>query len=249
MTNPEKNVSNISIPEQEAPNILVIDDEEIMRNLLKDLLTDLDYEVTSVETGEEGLATFKSQNYQVVITDLRMPGLDGIKVLEEVKRHDPDAVVIVITGFGALESAQNALRLGAFDYITKPFELNDIVFIVKRAIQTRNLMKANKSLLSFLENQNVMLDKKVSARTQELEVLYTVGKRITSLQEGEILQRVVCSLAEKMEVRKSSILMYDHSKNVLQLKAFYGISEQEAKGLEVSLGRMIHLKNCILLQS
>ncbi len=142
-------------------NILVIDDELIMRDLLEDLLKEKGYKISTAQSGEEGLEASKKKKFDLTIVDLKMPGIGGMGVLEWAKKHDPDSMVIIITAFGSLESAQNALRLGAYDYITKPFSIEHISFAVKRAIDSRSLLITNKTLMKDLE-------KKVEERTKEL---------------------------------------------------------------------------------
>lgn len=227
------NLQSSGVDEQPA-KILVVDDEEIMRNLLKDLLSDMSYDVVTAANGEEGLYVFDKGSFDVLIADLRMPGMDGIKFLEQIKQRDPDAVVIIITGYGALKSSQEALRLGAFDYITKPFELTDITFIVKRATQARRLVVSNKQMLKYLEKRNFVLDKKVSDRTKELEVLYRVGRKINSLDEDHILNDVVNTLVESIGLRVCSIFIHNPDQNVLMLKAAYGIRHELINKMKVN---------------
>lgn len=121
--------------------ILVIDDEEVMRSLLTDFLTDAGYEVTAVATGEEGLEKVKTDGYAIVITDLRMPGIDGLEVLEKVRVMDMDICIIVITAYPSVESAVEAIREGAYDYISKPFNIEEIKVVLRRAIERHYLLK------------------------------------------------------------------------------------------------------------
>ncbi len=122
---------------KDEESILIIDDEEIMRNLLTDILTDAGYKVISASGGREGIKQIKGRFFDLVITDLKMPDMDGIKVLEEVKKIDPAIISIVITAYASIETAQGALRQGAFDYITKPFETEKLLFTNSRAIKSR----------------------------------------------------------------------------------------------------------------
>src|SRR3989338_2145037 len=145
-------------------NILVVEDELVMCDLLSDLLKDRGYEVNCAQNGEDGLKLLERVKPDVVISDLKMPGMDGITVLKTIRKQDPDSVVIIITAFGSLETAQEALRTGAYDYITKPFEINKIVFIVRRAVLARRLLIANKELMANLETQNLGLERKVYER-------------------------------------------------------------------------------------
>ena len=104
-------------------NILVIDDELVMCELLRDLLKDKGYEVKYALSGEEGIKVSKENNFDLIMTDLKIPDIDGITVLQEIKKFDPDSMVIVITGYPSFETIQAALRHGAYDYVTKPFNI------------------------------------------------------------------------------------------------------------------------------
>ncbi len=126
---------------REASHILVIDDEEIIRNLLTDVLAEAGYEVTAVASAEEALKRVKEIPFEVVITDLKMPGMDGIEVLRKVKKVDSDISVIVITGYATVETAVEAMREGAYDYLSKPFNMAEIRIVVGKAVERRALIK------------------------------------------------------------------------------------------------------------
>jgi putative two-component system response regulator len=153
-------------------NILVIDDEKTMCNLLKDSLSEQGYNVTTTQKARNGLQHVRNSLFDLIITDLKMPKVDGIEIMRRIKESDPDNTVIVITGYPSFETVQEALRLGAYDYITKPFNLEEIFFIVKRAVEFRRLRLANKKLMKELEEENIILEKKVKERTGDLKELY-----------------------------------------------------------------------------
>lgn len=117
-------------------NILVIDDELGPRESLKMILKP-HYNVYTVEKGEDATEILRQVPIDVVTVDLKMPGLHGTKVLEKIKQHDPDIEAIIITGFGSMDSAIQGLRLGAFDYISKPFDVAQILALIRRALERR----------------------------------------------------------------------------------------------------------------
>ena len=117
-------------------NILVIDDELGPRESLKMILKP-HYNVYAVEKGEEATEILRQVPIDVVTVDLKMPGLHGTKVLERVKQHDPDIEAIIITGYGSMDSAIDGLRLGAFDYVSKPFDVAQILALIRRALERR----------------------------------------------------------------------------------------------------------------
>ncbi|SLM28807.1 Sigma-54-dependent transcriptional response regulator [Desulfamplus magnetovallimortis] len=122
-------------------NILVIDDEAIIRENLHRILTEEDYSVSTVATGQDGLAFIGTNDVDVVLLDLNLPDLHGIEVLKQARELDPELLVIIITGYASIESAVEALKLGAYDYIKKPFKADAIKLILRLAIETRQLKK------------------------------------------------------------------------------------------------------------
>jgi two-component system cell cycle response regulator len=121
--------------------ILIVDDEEIIRNFLIDVLSDEGYTTKAVSSGEEAVRLLKKQAFDLIITDIMMPGIDGIQVLREAKEMDSDQSVIVMTGYASTETAVESMKLGAADYITKPFNLDQIKIVVAKTLERRRLQK------------------------------------------------------------------------------------------------------------
>src|SRR6476659_6295067 len=126
--------------------ILVIDDEEIMREILETLLTREGYEVRLAASGVEGLELARAVPFDAAIVDIMMPGLDGIATLDELKRIDEDLAVIIITAYASVESAIAAMKAGAFDYITKPFKNDEVLVVIRNAMERRRLVNENRAL-------------------------------------------------------------------------------------------------------
>lgn len=134
------------------PNILVVDDEMGPRESLKMILNPY-YNVHTADRGAQALEMLKKLPVDLVTLDLKMPGFSGINVLEKVKQHDPDIEAIIITGYGSLDTAIEGLRLGAFDYISKPFDVNHILSLVRRGLERRNAKARLRQVKSdFLSN-------------------------------------------------------------------------------------------------
>jgi two-component system response regulator PilR (NtrC family) len=125
--------------EKHKGKILIVEDENSMREVLKILLEGESYEVTSASDGLEGISHIDKDIFDLVITDIKMPGADGFEVLKKVKNISPGTVVIMITAFGTTEAAIEAMKLGAYDYIHKPFKIDEIRLIVKKAIEKKRL--------------------------------------------------------------------------------------------------------------
>ena len=124
-------------------NILVIDDEESMRDSCQQTLSRAGNRVEVAEEGSRGLAMLERESFDLVILDLKMPGLSGMEVLKKIRERDPEAMVIVITGYATVESAVEAMKRGAYDFIPKPFTPGSLRVIVRRALDRRELALEN----------------------------------------------------------------------------------------------------------
>lgn len=138
---------------ERTPRVLIIDDEPLMRISISDALKAEGYCVTEKGLGKEGISLLKDSSHDIVITDLRLPDLDGIEVLKACKRYSPDAAVILITAYGSVDTAVEAMKYGAYDYITKPFSMDELLLMVKRLIRIKEL-----------EEENVLLREQVAGR-------------------------------------------------------------------------------------
>jgi len=130
--------------------ILVVDDESFMRDMLRDILEKEGYEVALAPGGEEALGVLVEQKYDIVLSDLKMPRMDGISLLKKVKQRYPDTAVVVMTGYSDAYSMKDACVSGADEYITKPFKINEISLIMERVrwrmLSLRNRKQVEKHL-------------------------------------------------------------------------------------------------------
>jgi two-component system, NtrC family, nitrogen regulation response regulator NtrX len=126
--------------------ILVIDDERSIRNTLKDILEYEKYEVDLAEDGIKGIEKIKSAEYAIVLCDIKMPGMDGIEVLERITELAPDTPVVMISGHGNIDTAVDSIKKGAFDYIEKPLDLNRLLITIRNAMDKSNLVTETKIL-------------------------------------------------------------------------------------------------------
>jgi len=129
-----------------AAKILIIDDDTSLRRVLEYNLQEEGYEVVTAADGEAGLALFAECSPALVVTDLKMPGISGFQVLATIKERSPATLVIVITAFGAIDTAIEAMKLGAYDYITKPFNRDQLKLVVKKALELQGLSEENRLL-------------------------------------------------------------------------------------------------------
>jgi DNA-binding NtrC family response regulator len=140
--------SNIATPEKnkKMPKILIIDDEAAIRGALKEILEYESFEVDEAEDGLQGLKKLEKENYDLIFCDIKMPKMDGIEVLEKLKEKEIEAPVIIITGHGSVETAVEALKKGAYDFIQKPLDLNRVLVTVRNASNQTALVKETKTL-------------------------------------------------------------------------------------------------------
>ena len=126
--------------------VLVVDDEENVRRLLAKILQEDGFGVELAADGEEGLAKYLVSRYDLVLLDLKLPKLDGLSVLRSIMQHDPDAVVILITAFSTIDTAIQAIKLGAYDYVAKPFRPEELMIVVNQALERNQLLRENRAL-------------------------------------------------------------------------------------------------------
>jgi two-component system, NtrC family, nitrogen regulation response regulator NtrX len=127
-------------------NILIIDDEKAIRKTLSEILSYEGYKIEEAGDGEEGLRRFKEKSYDVVLCDIKMPKLDGIEFLDKAREANPDVPVIMISGHGTIETAVEAVKKGAYDYIAKPPDLNRLLITIRNAMDKTNLVAEAKVL-------------------------------------------------------------------------------------------------------
>ncbi|UCE22850.1 MAG: sigma-54-dependent Fis family transcriptional regulator [Candidatus Aminicenantes bacterium] len=137
----------------EKATIHIIDDEPIIHEVLGDLLTSEGYAVANSSNGEEALEKHSSQSFELILLDLLMPGLDGIEVLKRLKKINPQSIIIIITAYASVESAISAMKMGAFDYIQKPFKHDELLLTVERAIEHKKLQEENLRLKDELKRK------------------------------------------------------------------------------------------------
>lgn len=121
--------------------ILIVDDDPEFADSLAEHLSGLGHSVKVAYDGQDGLDGFRAGAFHIVLTDLQMPGMDGMALLREIKRLDNRCVVVLITGFGTVKSAVKAIKEGAYDFITKPVKLDEVEVVVNRALEKRHLVK------------------------------------------------------------------------------------------------------------
>jgi putative nucleotidyltransferase with HDIG domain len=204
--------------------ILIVDDEHEITEILSDLLS-VDYDCLQVGSAEDALARLAEGDFQLVISDITMPGMSGLEMLPQVKSNSPNTVVVMISGMQTVESAIGALRLGAFDYLMKPFDLRQVEAVVKRALEHYELIVAKQRYEDHLEEL-------VEQRTAELD------RALNSLEDA--YRSTLRALTSALETRDSET--HGHSERVvtysLRLGREYGLPIEKMKALE--FGSLLH---------
>ena len=168
--------------------ILIVDDEKLMRVSLEDKLTKEGYAVTSLSNAVEGVKMLQSTNFDAVLTDLRLPKMDGMDFLREIKKASPDTVVIIMTAYGSIENAVTAMKEGAYDYVTKPFSLEELTIKLQKALKHKDTIAENIMLKQRVLSQygyHNMIGKSEGMK-RVFEIISTVSNRDTTiLIQGE----------------------------------------------------------------
>jgi DNA-binding NtrC family response regulator len=173
---------------QEPFRILAVDDDEIAGQLLAEILLEEGYDVETVGSGREAVNRLGTGSYDLVVTDLKMPGLDGLEVLKRYKEKSPETPVILVTAFGSMGSAIEVMKEGAFDYVSKPFKEDEIKIVVRRALRQRRLQEENAQFHQELTRTHG-LDQIIGHSRPMMEVYKTVAMVVNSqstvLVQGE----------------------------------------------------------------
>jgi len=159
--------------------VLVVDDEQSMRELLGIMLKQVGYDVTLADGGEAAVDALKNDAFDLVITDLRMRKVDGLAVLRAAKEHSPRTVVLVVTAFASTETAVEAMKLGAYDYVTKPFKLDELRLTIANALERKRLQDENRELKRQLRREHGF-EGFIGKSPRILEVFETIRKTADS---------------------------------------------------------------------
>lgn len=162
-----------------SANLLVVDDEKAVRDSLEDILELENYSVDAVGSGEDALEALTEQDYDLLLLDIKMPGISGIEVMRQSRRQAPETKVIILTGHGSLESAIEALRSGASDYILKPYHSEDILSSIGRALSEKAEKQRKEMLIEQLESSLDQLKDVEGITTPDVP-----ARRVITLPEG-----------------------------------------------------------------
>ena len=136
-------------------DILIVEDERAQREMLRDFLTKEGHGVSVAENGEEAIKLVRARDLDVVVMDFKMPGRNGLDVLNDLKQINPELDVVMVTAYGTIETAVEAMKAGAIDYITKPIELDELLLILKKAAERKTLIRENETLRRQIQEKSI----------------------------------------------------------------------------------------------
>jgi response regulator RpfG family c-di-GMP phosphodiesterase len=176
-------------PSNDAPRLLVVDDEKVIREILADFLSMEGFWVRTAEDGAAALVELSRTHYDLVLSDLKMPNMGGLELLESIAKHMPNVVTVIMTGFGTVETAIDAMKRGAYDYILKPFKVEEVVHTIRRGLEKQKLAAEN-------------------IRLKEALSLYKVSEAIAnSLSLDQVLRTVMDAALHEIEADVVTIIL------------------------------------------
>lgn len=166
-------------------NILVIDDEAAQRDVLTGYLKKKGYKIFSASSGKEGIEIAGRHPVDIILSDFKMPDLNGIEVLEHVKKINPEISFVIVTAYGTVENAVKAMRLGAFDYISKPVDLDELDVMIERIIEHKNLKSENQFLKTQLQEKHKISS--IISQSQKMEEVINIAARVAESKANVLI--------------------------------------------------------------
>lgn len=165
--------------------ILVVDDEKSLREVMSIMLKRAGYDVTEASDGDQAIGQVNKEIYDLVITDLRMPKADGMDVLKAVKSLSPETVVLVVTAFGTADSAVEAMKQGAYDYLTKPFQIDEVQLIIRNALEKRRLSTENMLLKREIASQSSFAQ--IVGQSEAMQKVFDVVRKVADSKSNVLI--------------------------------------------------------------
>lgn len=223
------------------PKVLLVDDEPNMLEAITTLLQDEGFTIRCASDGMEAAEIFENEAFQVVVTDVRMPGKGGFELVRELKQKDQNVEIILFTAYASIEEALSAIRdYGASDYLLKPIKRADeLILAIRKAIERRNLRLENHRLLEELKQANEELERKIDERTEhlaqanaELAVLYTIAATVNgSLDRKNMLTEVAECICRVLNVPRSAFIMFDEDRTSGLVEAGFDTLDIPGRGI------------------
>lgn len=199
--------------------ILVVDDEQGFIDVITDVLESEGYSIEGTSDPQQGLKLLKEKSFDLVITDLKMPTVNGVEIVKYAKERNPNTEVIVVTGYGSLETALMALKHGVYDYLLKPFNVADITNTVNNAMEKIRLRQ-----------ENEILAKRLEKTLNDLSTIYEISRFISSSYDlDEVLRFTADTIAASIGLESLAIFLWDNEKNHFSIRSAHGLHEETKK--------------------
>lgn len=210
-----------------AQTILIVDDEETVREVLRRLLTGEGYTVLEAETGERALTIARENPVDVTITDFKMPGMDGLALAKTLIEEDPDRPVLMMTAYSAVDNAREAVGIGVFEYYVKPFNVEDVLASIRRALEHRRLVLETREYQSDLERRVADRTRELQRTVLELEARDQLLRHLLLDQESGDCLSVALTLALNLCDCDCGALYMIDLEDQLQMRALAGFGEED----------------------
>ena len=244
-----RNLTSVDSWPPDPLRVLIIDDEPLIRRALADYLTECGYETVTASDGANGLAQARSGAFHVVLADLRMPRVDGLKVVTTLKAENPDLPVIVVSGTGVLRDVVEAIRQGAWDYVTKPIQdMGEIAVVIERVLERARLMTERDRYQHELEQLNRSLEAEVARQIGDLQVQNRKLTALNQLSEAisapldldTMLDHALAAAIVAIEADGGIVRLLDTATDQLNIKAARGLLADDLTSVQtVQLGQGI----------
>ncbi|MGI5817690.1 MAG: response regulator [Armatimonadota bacterium] len=222
-------------------DVLVVDDEPYIREVCARALERAGYAVCTAEDGESAGRELSRSSFDAAILDINLPDTDGLQLLREVRRHNADAVVVLITGFASLETAMEAVQLGAYEYVRKPFGAIDLVHIVERGLESRRLKGRNDELVRELQAANddliarqEQLRERMRIAGEDLTAFVELGRRLSQTAElPETLRAIMSAGLQLTRARAAAAYRAEDTPTCLRGIMALGLADRDIVGVEI----------------
>lgn len=222
--------------------VLVVDDDEMARNTLVELLTVSGYSTAPAESAPAAVEVMKQGGIDLVLTDMHMPGSSGLDLIEEIKRIDDSVPVILITGYPSVNTAVDAMKRGAVDFLPKPFDFNMVAHMVRKALQERRLRQENRRLQADVNKAAVieMLNRELNSKLEELTRLYSISEAMTQFMDtDQIFEQIVQLASEVTGAQRVSVMLLERGRKTLKFRAAIGVPPDVLRTTRVRIGEGI----------
>ena len=224
--------------------VLIVDDEPGVRDIVKSFVEHDGHTVLTAVDGVEALEFIKAENFDIVISDIQMPRMDGLTLTEEIRKIQPDTIVILMTGYASVNTAVEAIKKGVFDYILKPFQnLHIILHAIQLGLERKHLLHERKALVENLGRTNDELtynrillndkikkmDSELSRRVERLTTLFDISSSTSSITDlGDLLPKIVGSITQAMKDAACAIWLVDFESELLEKAATIGFKNDSS---------------------